>query len=274
MFWVVEKDIFGEERYGEIFSTLSSLDYDYTEIKTIPFTKEMSPNIWPLNPVIAIGSVKLTETIAYDRKWIPGGFKNENFDYQKWATMWKGLVLNEMSTVHLCSFDEVPNFLELSGKEVFFIRPLLDNKAFPGHVTSSREYQKTLMNVLEGDRSDLQFNLKENVLIADPKSIYREVRFFIVDGEIITHSTYKVGERINYMEEVSTDSEAISVVQEAVNRWTPSEAFVLDVALTNEGYKIIELNCLTSCGFYKANVSKIVQSLAKITEKYYPRNYE
>ncbi|MBE9227396.1 ATP-grasp domain-containing protein [Phormidium sp. LEGE 05292] len=43
--------------------------------------------------------------------------------------------------------------------------------------------------------------------------------------------------------------------------WQPSRAFVFDIALTHEGYKIVEINCINSAGFYAADVSKIVNAL-------------
>jgi len=46
-----------------------------------------------------------------------------------------------------------------------------------------------------------------------------------------------------------------------VDMWQPADAFVLDIALTHNGYKVLEVNCLNSAGFYAADVSKLVQAI-------------
>lgn len=46
--------------------------------------------------------------------------------------------------------------------------------------------------------------------------------------------------------------------------WQPARAFVIDIALTQESYKIVEINCINSAGFYAADVSKIVNAIQKM----------
>ena len=40
--------------------------------------------------------------------------------------------------------------------------------------------------------------------------------------------------------------------------WQPARAFVLDTALTPDGPRIVEVNCINSAGFYGADVKCIV----------------
>jgi hypothetical protein len=40
-----------------------------------------------------------------------------------------------------------------------------------------------------------------------------------------------------------------------------------DIADTPEGYKIIEFGCIHNCGFYDANLSKLIQSIVEYFEK-------
>lgn len=46
-----------------------------------------------------------------------------------------------------------------------------------------------------------------------------------------------------------------------IARWVPIESFVLDIALTADGLKVIEFNNINSSGFYVSNVPKYVQAI-------------
>ncbi|MNW03714.1 hypothetical protein D3C71_1996880 [compost metagenome] len=57
------------------------------------------------------------------------------------------------------------------------------------------------------------------------------------------------------------DLSAINFVKRLINQWEPSKAYVLDICLTPNGYKVVELNNITSSGFYDCDVTKIVFAL-------------
>ena len=40
-----------------------------------------------------------------------------------------------------------------------------------------------------------------------------------------------------------------------------NEAFVMDICLINDKYKIVETGCINSCGFYLADMQKLIMSL-------------
>jgi hypothetical protein len=46
-----------------------------------------------------------------------------------------------------------------------------------------------------------------------------------------------------------------------VDRFQVADAFVIDVCLTDNGWKVIECNCINSAGFYDADIQKIIISL-------------
>ncbi len=55
--------------------------------------------------------------------------------------------------------------------------------------------------------------------------------------------------------------EVIEFAYQAINKWSPDIAYVLDIAVTNEGLKIIEINNINSSGFYKSDIEKIVTAI-------------
>jgi len=49
-----------------------------------------------------------------------------------------------------------------------------------------------------------------------------------------------------------------------VDLWSPDVGFVLDIADTPEGFKVIEVNCLNASGFYACDMAKVVFALEEL----------
>lgn len=57
------------------------------------------------------------------------------------------------------------------------------------------------------------------------------------------------------------DSNTRSFAQQMIDIWCPSRGFVIDVALTDDGYKMVEINGLNSAGFYAIDVQKLIEAI-------------
>ena len=250
MLWVIESNVADEERYDAFISAIASFGIDYQIVTRIPFSQELVPEITS-EDVFAYGSVGLINKVASTRGWKV--FTNDNFDFEVWSKAWDGDVLNEGAEIG--PFNSVP-----INEEQFFIRPTKDNKAFTGKIMSIIDYYNWLDQLKIGEESSLglDFDIEEQVMVAPVRNIYQETRFFVVDGKIVTHSLYRTGGRILYRESSETDPEAVEFAQRMIDRWTPDDAFVLDLALTDDGYKVLEINSINCSGFYKSDVTKLV----------------
>jgi hypothetical protein len=83
--------------------------------------------------------------------------------------------------------DKLPDWLP----EAFFARPTKDSKCFSGSLFMKSSWYKYVEDILEkGNHLSAKFDTK--VLVAPLKSIYKEVRCFVVKGKIITSSQYKI----------------------------------------------------------------------------------
>ncbi len=135
----------------------------------------------------------------------------------------------------------------------FFIRPLEDNKAFDGAVIDAE-----MLDAWRRDPARERF-LDMAVMVSPVKPIYREYRLFIVNNQIVTGSVYRVGGRA----EVSPDVEdyVLDFARSVIQRWTPAESCVMDIALTDSGLKVIEFNNINSSGFYASDVAKYVDAI-------------
>ena len=99
-------------------------------------------------------------------------------------------------------------------------------------------------------------------MISDVKTIYKEFRFFVIDSKLVAGSLYKLENRHCLDKNIEPDAHRFA--SKMIELWQPARAFVIDIALTEDGYKIVEVNCINSAGFYAADVSKIVNAMQAI----------
>jgi len=57
------------------------------------------------------------------------------------------------------------------------------------------------------------------------------------------------------------DQEALDWAQSMVNIFSLADAFVIDICLTNSGWKIVEAGCINSAGFYHADLQKMLLAI-------------
>jgi hypothetical protein len=263
MHWLIENNVSNEDQYEAFIESIERLGISYTKIQVIPFSHEVIglPDID--EPMSVYGSVRLCNILAPERGWHT--FSNQNFDYEVWSKHWAGHLLND--DVVIGPFQSI----EIEWDE-FFIRPCKDNKAFTGTITTKSDYYDWVDKVRivkasgYGSGEDVNFDLDEMVMVSPVQNIQREVRFYVVDGDIATHSTYKLGSKTQYHGEEFTDTDAIEFVNKVISMWQPDDAFVIDVALVNNEYKIIEINCINCSGLYKSNVGKLAGKLHRYFE--------
>ena len=82
---------------------------------------------------------------------------------------------------------------------------------------------------------------------------------FVVRGKVVTASLYKQGNVVRSSELV--DDDVMYFAARMIHRWQPANAFVIDIADTPDGFKIIEINNINSAGFYAADCQKIVAAI-------------
>lgn len=163
-------------------------------------------------------------------------FSLENIDVeQQWNIFGKeNFVNSEAQIVHTKEID-------WKQQEEYFVRPLEDTKSFNGGVYN----QNTL-------------NFEGMVMVAPLKEITKEYRFFIVDNEIITTSQYKMNGALFESNIIYEDAK--DFVEHIKNKFNFS-GYVIDIGISNNQPKIMELNCLNASGFYAINLYKLIVAI-------------
>lgn len=163
-------------------------------------------------------------------------FSLEQYDFQDfWDIFGKENFVNHDAII--CNANQI----NWDKQEEYFVRPLEDTKAFNGGI-----YNK---HTLKYDGL---------VVSATLKHVSREYRFFIIDDKIVSASLYKVNGSLE--ESPIIDPQATCFVEEMKSKFTQA-GYVLDVALIDDEFKIMELNCLNAAGFYQINLYKLIMAV-------------
>lgn len=284
MLWVVQNNLYNEYGYKNFLNALDRMKSNYVVVKPVPiFLKIVSPDfdsfkekledaiephIDTNQKIVICGAITLGK-IAIQRGWTPGTFLNENFDFNKWCEGFgKENLLNGDSVV--CKLKDAGCF-----DDAVFSRPTKDTKAFTGTVMSRDEFYRWKENILNLKIEDSEYTPLHGdteITISSVKNINAEYRIFIVDGKIVTGSVYKQGTMgISYINTLNTvftpDDEVMNFTQQMIDKWQPADCFVVDIAKTDEGPKVIEINNLNSAGFYSCDVFKIIDAVERYIEK-------
>jgi hypothetical protein len=244
--WVVQENLFNEDEFAHFTDQIRKSGAKLSIVKVIPFTTIMEPEILADGPKVVYGSTKLVR-IAQERNWDPGAFFNENFSFEKWRENWGENLLN---------FDaEIMRFGDAKFDGIKFIRPVDDLKVFSGEIIEGERFSFWKERNLQHHTLLTEDQL---IVVAEPKNIYSETRLFVVDGCVVTGSTYKIGYDVYRR---PADPLAVSFGEEMIKIWQPHKAFVMDVCDTPSGMKILEINCINGSGFYASDTSKLVQAL-------------
>lgn len=277
MFYIVQENTFREENYNILIESLDRLGLEYDVVKSVGFTdlilKSDTPQGVEINnnsewvyhnnmkDVFVFGSLKLARTSKL-HNWIPGSLVNDRHDYDVYKEYWRENLLNWDSEV--VEFNEIFKW----DTPTKFIRPCEDTKVFTGKVYDIKEWKEFVKYSLNNGHSTV-LNDKTRIQVSTPKEIYKEIRCWVVDKKVITASQYRLGN--NIISSNIIDDEALEFAQSMVDIFQLADAFVIDVCLTPNGWKIVEAGCINCAGFYHADMQKVLIAL----EDYYtPRDIQ
>lgn len=273
MRWLIQNNLRSADMINSQFEeNLVRLGVDFTRVNIFPFVEKIYPetstsqnfeqteelNFDNTDDVVINGSVTFSR-LAKKRNISPGAFLTDNSDF---PIILQGYgpenLLNGDATYGKLKDMECPDL-----NTYYFIRPVKDDKAFSGMEITGLQFQdwkKGLLNISVDESSLL--SAETEIVIASSKKIYKEYRFFVCNGKIVTYSLYKEGDKLS--PRIDINDEAESFVRDMIERWTPHTAYVIDIAITPYGTKIVELNAFGSAGFYACDTQKIIMAVEEL----------
>ena len=248
--WLLQNNIWKEEKYNQMISILERYNINHKVVNLIPFSETINLEDDPSNIEMVFGSIRFTELL---RNAGCRTFFNDNFNYLVWVDIFRTSCLNYDGIV-----DNIGNRIFPLGHDVF-IRPILDDKSFSGTILQAGDTLDKVQFTTSKPKNDIE------ILISSIKKIYSETRYFVIDGNIVTSSTYRVGSRVAYQNNDFLSPE-LDFAKSMIDIWKPSDMFCIDIANTPEGYKIIEFGSIHNCGFYDIDLSKLIQAIQEYFE--------
>ena len=249
MFYVIQENVFREENYDKIFETMKRLKLPY-EILRFDKNGEFNKLMNRRKDVFVFGSVRAAR-LATQMEWVPGSFYGKNHDFEIYKDYYKKNLLNYDSLLK-----DIADPIVWEPNEVKFIRPSKDSKVFNGKLYSKIKWEDTVQMVKE---KYLGVMPPVTIQVTSPKKIYKEARIWIVDGKVVTSSYYKFGDNVVWTEDV--EPEGLEFAQRMADLYKVAPAFVMDICLTPDGWKIVEINCVNCSGFYRGDLQKLVMAL-------------
>lgn len=256
MYYLIQENLFKETNFHILIDILDRHKLPYEIIEYRPFSDEVK-FFTDRKDVFVFGSVSMTNaSLKYD--WNPGVFYNDNHDMEIYMKKYGEHMLNSDGAC-INYAEKLPEYLPYT----FFARPTRDTKVFSGSLFTTDSWNEWVNTTVA---SDVVKNITDEtrIFVASLKSfIQKEIRCWVVDDKVVTISQYKIGDRV-IQQNYDHEQEAIDFAQQMVDIYSPSRAFVLDICLYKDQYKVVEINCINCAGFYDANMFKLIEALENI----------
>lgn len=254
--WVIQTNLLDDVQVNSIWYAAIEAGCEVHPASVIPFQDELGnedeiPELEGV--VIPYGSCKLTK-ISKKRGWYGNCYDEDTFRVDAWNSK-RDDMLNSDAVIMPVK-DTAKFFANMDEEECWFIRPVHDLKEFNGTVAQIGDIKNWMDSPKSGNFS---FGDETLVMVCPTKIIYSEARAFVVGGEVVDCSYYRMGGRL--ISKHIEDPETLAHIQDKADGWLPHECCVMDLADTDDGVKVIEFNTINSSGFYDHNVKEIVNSM-------------
>lgn len=256
MHWIIQNNLVKREVVDAIVSALQEDAVSYEEVFVIPFSEEL-PGVKNVDAhPLFYGSTTLIMNAYNDKKFSRGVFYNaETFTIENYLSKWKLKMLNHDARITTFDAFSKENFAEDSE---WFVRPNEDTKSFSGAVMTFAEIRELSSGLKDSNNPHL--NESSVISVSTPKVIEKEWRNFIVDGKVISSSRYMLNGELNIsVSDIPED--LITFVETCCDEYRLHDVFVMDAALSNGRYYIIECNCFNGTGFYNHDIRSIVKAV-------------
>ena len=257
--WAVQTNLPRRPR-ADVVAQLSTLGLPYIGVDVIPFSEELTflSETPAHNRIIPYGSTSLLKR-AMQRNWRGLFFDPALFRVDAWLAH-RDDMLNQ---AEMLAVEEVLE--RYRHREGFWhVRPLEDLKRFTGIVMSSSELIAWVEGAAGVPLSDGVLPQETLLAISPARELLAEWRWIIVGGDLMDGSLYRREGRSCYQHE--EDSKIIAKAKDLTRGWLPHETCVMDVALTAEGFRVIEFNCFNGSGFYDHDLSRILPAVTAYTQ--------
>jgi hypothetical protein len=251
--WFLDADSVAGHSVEAIQDALDEACISYTLAQLIDEKITPAPDRTTIMPY---GNVRFIRAAA-KYNWDPGVFSGR--DELSFSVLEWNLRLGERMLNHRGRCVTIGEMVQMW--EQMFVRPTPSDKRFGAFVCEWSMFEIWRRRVLQ----DGVLGDDTPIMVAPAKDIDQEIRFFVVDGRIVTGSIYRnngMGVYIPFFGSPFFDDKVLGFAQECIDVWGPDHAYVMDVCrLRNGELYIVEFNCYNSSGLYESDSMAYVRSV-------------
>lgn len=248
--WIIEPCVFDKvgkfNRYNEFLNIINKND-DF-----------VGKNY--LEPITCLSSLSTARNCGfYDKdtyyvsnysKYLGEEFLNENYVI---------MPLSKLANASEFTADLLGAFIS----DVAFIKPNSGFKTFTGDCIDYTEVGEFCRNLLNMGVSE-----NELCIISTAKDIKDfEFRFWIINGEIITHSAYSWADSGDY-KDIKANNKMISYIERIIKDIKIS-AYTIDICILEDSFKVVEINNIYTSGTYNCDLEKLYIGMRKLAIQEY-----
>jgi hypothetical protein len=256
MHWIVTRP--RDAKWVELHELLVRTGTPHTVVSGGEGFGSIVPDVSPEGAVLCLGSHALGH-VARAKGWRPGIVDIGWLGYRECLDAWGPAMLNADAV--FCRFDGIERAAASLRDTRAFLRPAYDSKAFEAGVVDVDDVAgwKGTLTPLPADDAPC--------MACIPKAIHAEWRTWIVSGEVATASLYRRGGKALFdgrdvPEEVTAFAATSAFrLSEHFGENAPS-AYVLDVALTEGGCRIVEVNGIAGARLYDCDIGRLFGALS------------
>ncbi|MFK7797539.1 MAG: ATP-grasp domain-containing protein [Aureispira sp.] len=253
MHFLVQSNIYSDPDHARIFDILEDLQFSYEKIHLPPGANSLDLAA-DRRDIFVYGSVRLARLAKQYEHWSPGSFYGGNHLFKHFAPHYQANLLNYQ--VEVFPFGKA---IQWEAGEQKFIKPYKEAKIFTGNIFTQIKWEDFVAQSLAQPATPL---LHQGALVqaSIPQKIYKEARLWVVGDQVVDAVYYKFHGDVTYERQVAP--EGIEFAKAMIKTFSVAPAFVMDICLTTEGWKIVEINCINSAGFYPtSDVRTVVKAL-------------
>lgn len=263
--WAVQTRLLQEDATLHLVDAFQKLGLNWAAFPFPPFIGRVPDFDWD-GPIVYYGSTGLVKRVAD-----PGALARNpqaalffnHLDHKPscYATRLGDAYLNHNG--YACS---ISDFLDDADPSPRFIRPNSGLKVFAGGVFDPSGF-KDFYSAAQANG----LQPATTIWVAEPQTIEREFRTWVVDSEVVAVVGYKIGSKILPWYEPE-DSPTLAYIKafaaEQAKKLTHLGAYVLDICITPDGLRVIEINCIHSAGFYLTeHIIDVVRELSNFVAR-------
>lgn len=226
-----------------------AVEVEVTAARGISFLNGVKLSTLDLIPYGSTEFVKL----AMEQVW-SGVFRNTQFSVPIWNKNRSDMLNHDSVSMRV---SELQAYTEsLANDSQLFVRPMIGKKLFPGLVGTVADLNQQFRS---GQIGKYLISPETEIAVAKTKTILAETRWFVVDGEVIDGSTYRLRGQRTLIHD--NNENHLKQAQQMADIWLPHPTCVMDLAETDEGIRVVEFNTFNSSGFYHHDIPKIIKAV-------------